>query len=144
MNCRAEFRAQECDKEGGKEGNGLRGIFKPSCRHETCRYDVITKRQEGRGGGCFGPLSSLLSLSLGEWLHPVSGAIVEKRIGRDREETRFHDSRIGEGRRVFKEGIRRRKRLDGSSISLCTGVKGHTKSEISDRGFVAYYRGGGG
>lgn len=126
---------------GGKEGNGLRGIFKPSCRHETCRYDVITKRQEGRGGGCFGPLSSLLSLSLGEWLHPVSGTIVEKRIAIEKK----GDSRIGEGRRVFKEGIRRRKRLDGSSISLCTGgVRGHAKSEISDRGFVAYYRGEGG
>lgn len=88
--------------------------------------------------------SQLLVISVSGRMHPVSGAIVEKRIGRDREETRFHDSRIGEGRRVFKEGIRRRKRLDGSSISLCTGVKGHTKSEISDRGFVAYYRGGGG
>ena len=64
------------------------------------------------------------------------------RGGREKtiEIPRFRD-RGGGGleKRLFEEG----ERLDGSSISLCTGARGHTKSEISDRGFVAYYRRGG-
>lgn len=56
----------------GEKGERRKETVPRSTRnlHETCRYDVITKRQEGRGGGCFGPLSSLLSLTLGEWLQP--------------------------------------------------------------------------
>lgn len=77
-------------KEGRKRCRGLRGIFKPSCRHETCRYDVITKRQEGRGERCFGPLSPLLSLFLGESLQPPSilGVVIEKGSRRAGEDDR--------------------------------------------------------